>query len=111
MRKRRAYRATAVKKVSLGDVFGRGPAGEVTVGLDIGKKEVFAVLRWKDGTFLRPWKAKNPSEIRALVQLLQNVAKRRPLRVATFPCCCATDWIALRSFEGPGQHRSAKSPM
>jgi len=82
MRKSRAYSATAVKKVSLEDVFSRGPTGEVTVGLDIGKHEVFAVLRWIDGTFLRPWKAKNPSEIRALVQLLQNIAKERTLRVA-----------------------------
>ena len=82
MRKSRVYRATDVKRVSLEDVFGRGPAGEVTAGLDIGKHDVFAVLRWIDGTFQRPWRIKNPSEIRALVELLRNVAKERPLRVA-----------------------------
>lgn len=82
MRKSRAYRATAVKKVSLEGVFNRGPAGAVTVGLDIGKHDVFAVLRWSDGTFLRPWTVKNPSEIQALVQVLRDVAKKRPLRVA-----------------------------
>jgi len=82
MAKNRAYRATDVKKVSLDEVFGRGPAGEVTVGLDVGKHEVLAVLRWADGSFLRPWKIKNPSEVRALVKLLENVAKERPLRVA-----------------------------
>ncbi len=82
MRQSRAYRSTAVKNISLEDVLHRGPAGEVTVGLDIGKHDVFAVLRFSDGSFLRPWKVKNPSEIQALVQLVQNVAKKRPLRVA-----------------------------
>jgi hypothetical protein len=43
---------------------------------------MFAVLRFSDGTFLRPWKVKNPWEIPALLQLVRNVAKERPLRVA-----------------------------
>ena len=54
MSKRRAYSATDVKKVSLERILEQGPAGEVTVGLDIGKHEVFAVLRWVDESFLRP---------------------------------------------------------
>lgn len=82
MRKSRAYRAATVKQISFEAIITHGPAGEVTAGLDIGKHEIFAVLRWNDGTFLRPWKFKNPTEIRALVQLLRNVAKERTLRVA-----------------------------
>ena len=82
MRKNRAYRATSVKKISVEEMISSGPAGEVTVGLDIGKHEIFAVLRWNDGMFLRPWKVKNPTEIRTLVQLLRNVADKRTLRVA-----------------------------
>jgi len=49
MRKNRAYRATSVKKISFEKIISSGPAGEVTVGLDIGKHEIFAVLRWNDG--------------------------------------------------------------
>ena len=82
MGKNRAYRATGVKKVSLEEAFSRGPDGEVTVGLDIGKHEVFAVLRWKDGSFLRPWKTRMPTEIPALIEVLEHVANERPLRVA-----------------------------
>ena len=48
----------------------------------MGKYEMQAVMRWKDGSFERPWKAKNPSEIPAVVGLLRKVADHRPLIVA-----------------------------
>ncbi len=82
MRKKRAYRASDIKKVVLSKVLESGPAGAVTVGLDIGKLEIFAVVRWSDGTFERPWKVQNPSEIGWLVQLLRNMAGERPMMVA-----------------------------
>lgn len=82
MRKKRAYRATDVKNVMLGRVLESSPTGAATVGLDVGKLEVFAVVRWADGMFERPWKVKNPSEIRQLVELLRGVAEERPLMVA-----------------------------
>lgn len=82
MRKKRAYRASDVKKVVLAKVLESGPAGAVTVGLDVGKREVFAVVRWSDGTFERPWKVQNPSDIGTLVQLLRNMAGERPMIVA-----------------------------
>jgi transposase len=50
--------------------------------MDIGKYEIRGVVRWKDGSFERPWKAKNPSQIEAMVGLLRSVADRRPLIVA-----------------------------
>jgi hypothetical protein len=82
VRKKRAYRATDVKNVVLERVLESSSTGEVTVGLDVGKVEVFAVARWADGSFERPWKVKNPSEIRRLVQLLRAVAEERHLVVA-----------------------------
>ena len=82
MRKKRAYRASDVKKVLLEKVLQSVPAGAVTVGLDVGKREVFAVVRWVDGTFERPWKVQNPSEIARLIQLLKEMAQVRPLMVA-----------------------------
>jgi len=82
VRKKRAYRATDVKSVVLERVLESSSAGAVTIGLDVGKLEVFAVARWADGSFERPWKVKNPSEIRRLVQLFRAVAEERPLVVA-----------------------------
>jgi transposase len=80
--RKRAYRAAEVKNVSLDEVIRTAPPGAATVGLDIGKYEVHAVVRWKDGSFQRPWKAENPAEVDAIVGLLRKVADQRPLRVA-----------------------------
>ena len=80
--KRRAYRATDVKDLRLENVLKAAPAGNATAGLDIGKFEVRAVVRWNGGSFERPWKAENPSQIELLVGLLRKVADSRPLVVA-----------------------------
>lgn len=82
MGKRRAYRATAVKNVVLAEVFEAAVSGPIEVGLDIGKGEILAVVRWCDGSFERPWKVKNPTEIHLLVTLLQVIAQERAVRVA-----------------------------
>jgi transposase len=82
MGKRRAYRSTAVKKVALEKLLELAPVGDVHLGMDIGKGEVFTVIRWSDGTFERPWKAKNPTEISELVALFQVLAKDRAVTVA-----------------------------
>ena len=81
MRKKRAYRAADVKNVRLERVLASSPSGTVSVGLDVGKFEVLAVVRWADGTFERPWKVKNPSEIRQLVRLLREVSVKHALMV------------------------------
>lgn len=82
MSKRRAYRATAVKNVNLEKRLESAPDGDVRIGLDIGKLEAFAVVRWADGSFERPWKVKNPTEIMLLVSLVRVLAKNRNLTVA-----------------------------
>lgn len=79
--KRRAYKGCVVKNILLKKVLAGALDGPVTVGLDIGKSEVFAVLRWKDGTFERPWKMRNPTEIMVLTRLLQELAQQRPMMV------------------------------
>jgi len=81
VRKKRAYRAADVKNVRLERVLASSPSGTVSVGLDVGKFEVLAVVRWADGTFERPWKVKNPSEIRQLVRLLREVSVKHALMV------------------------------
>ena len=80
--KRRAYRATDVKDVRLEEVLKRAPAGAVTAGADIGKQAIYSVVRWSDGSFERPWKAKNPEEVATLVGILRALANRRELIVA-----------------------------
>jgi transposase len=82
MKRRRAYRATDVKDVLSERVVQAAPEGAAVAGVDMGKYEMQAVMRWKDGSFERPWKAKNPSEIPAVVGLLRKVADHRPLIVA-----------------------------
>ncbi len=82
MGKRRAYRSTSVKKVVLEKVLESAPAGDVHVGMDIGKGEIFTVVRWANETFERPWKAENPTEVMPLVALLQVLAKDRGVTIA-----------------------------
>jgi hypothetical protein len=73
MQKRRAYRATDVKDVALGKLLLVAPAGAVTIGFDVGKYEIYAVVRWQDGSFERPWKAQNPEELDRLVGVLREI--------------------------------------
>lgn len=82
MGKRRAYRSTSVKKVVLEKVLESAPAGDVHVGMDVGKGEIFTVVRWADETFERPWKAENPTEVMPLVAVLKILAKDRGVTIA-----------------------------
>jgi len=83
--KRKAYRATDVKRVDW-EALSRGREGQaVQVGFDVGKEYVLAVVRWGDGQFERPWLVKNPGEIRILVELLASVARERALGLAMEP--------------------------
>jgi len=80
--RRRAYRATNVKDVRLTEVLERAPAGAAVMGADVGKDAIYGVFRWSDGSFERPWKAKNPEEVVTLVGVLQTIASQRELTVA-----------------------------
>jgi transposase len=80
--KKRAYRSTLVKSVKVSEVVKALPDGPVWIGLDIAKAEVVAVLRDNQGQTLRPWKVKQPSEIRDLTQLLSQLAQTHEVKVA-----------------------------
>ena len=56
--------------------------GKAYVGLDVGKGEIFAVVRWADESFERPWRAKNPTEVMPLVAILNVLAKDRDVTIA-----------------------------
>ena len=74
MSTKRMYRRTSVKKIlteTLKEVSLLKGGSGTCVGLDIGKQEIVAVVRWPDGSFECPWSIKNPSEIQKLIGLLQ----------------------------------------
>ena len=76
MSRSRAYKRTDVKQVDLTVLRERtlefGNAG-VTVGLDIGKSEIVACLRWPHGEFERPWSIRNPGQIAVFLDVLKLV--------------------------------------
>ena len=77
----KAYRATRVNDVNW-EQLSRGKEGvDITVGVDIGKLDIWPVCRWADGRFERPWRVKNPVEIPALIALLKQMSRGRKLVV------------------------------
>jgi transposase len=78
----RAYRATCVNDVKWEEI-ARGREGlGITLGVDVGKLTLWAVCRWGDGRFERPWRAGNPMEIPSLVSLIKRMSVGRKLTVA-----------------------------
>jgi len=67
--------------VNVSEVVSRLHEGPVTVGLDIGKETIFAVVRDQEGSFERPWKVQNPNEIGQLVQNVKQLSEHRSLVV------------------------------
>ena len=85
MKKNRAYQSVRVNKVDWNRTNRFEEQQAVHVGVDIGKFELMSVLRWPDGSFERPWQAKNPGEIGSLVDLLFRVHESHQLTVALEP--------------------------
>src|SRR5579862_6176711 len=78
----KAYRATPVNGVDGARLAAEHPGQSAFVGVDVGKYQLFAVCRWADGTFARPWRLANPGGIPDFVGLLQLLQAGRPLTVA-----------------------------
>jgi len=76
MSSKRIYRRVGVKEISIESLGETANSKRVegscraTVGLDVAKHEIVAVLRWSDGSFERPWNVSNPNEINLLIELL-----------------------------------------
>jgi transposase len=78
----KAYRATRVNQVDW-DRLACGHEGlDMTLGIDVGKHDLWPVVRWADGQFERPWRVKNPLEIPSLITLIQRMNRGRKLVVA-----------------------------
>ena len=92
---KRTYRAKDVNEVRISEVVAGRQGQEATVGIDVGKDELFLMLRWKEnGTFAGPWRARNITQIREVVELLMTLANRCRLVVAMEPT--GTYWDSLR---------------
>jgi Transposase len=78
----RAYRATRVNDVDWNRL-ARGNEGlDITLGIDVGKRDLWPVCRWASGRFERPWRVKNPEEIPTLITLIQRMSTGRKLVTA-----------------------------
>ena len=78
----KAYRATRVNEVDW-DRLARGNESlDITLGIDVGKHDLWPVCRWASGRFERPWRVKNPEEIPTLIALIQRMSMGRKLVVA-----------------------------
>jgi transposase len=85
MSKSKPYSAVAVNRVVAEPLCRSHPGQKAEVGCDIGKRILFAVVRWGNGDFERPWRVANPEQIPELVKLLGVLAGEHPVRVALEP--------------------------
>ena len=76
------YRSVDVKEIRISALVERLAEGPVWVGLDVGKREVLAVLRDSSGTFLRPWRIRQPQQIRLFVAQLDELRSHRAVSLA-----------------------------
>jgi transposase len=82
MSKSKPYSALPVNHVVLEQLLQGRHGLDLSVGLDIGKFDILAVLRWGSVDFSRPWRVKNPAQLPLLIRLLQQLAQGRQLRLA-----------------------------
>ena len=83
--KSKAYRATDVNKIDPEKWLEGRNQELVHVGLDVGKESVYCTLRWGTGDFDRPWRIRNPFEVKLLAEVLAFVARGRRVVVAMEP--------------------------
>src|SRR5207248_1663723 len=83
--RKKAYRATDVKRVDVAAVLAAHPSGDCEAGMDESKEEVRVVLRFGREEFERPWRVKQPEDVRMLAERLREIQAERGLRVALEP--------------------------
>jgi transposase len=85
MSKSKPYAALPVNRIDPESLTHGRDGRDLVVGIDVGKFDLFAVPRWADRDFGRPWRVANPDQIPDLVGLLLRLAEGRTLRVALEP--------------------------
>jgi len=82
VRASKAYGACNVNQVRIEKLLAGREGQKVEVGLDIGKDHILAVVRFRDGTYLRPWRIENPGQVLAGCRLLKQMSSMVELKVA-----------------------------
>lgn len=72
--KSKAYSASDVNKVDVSRLIAGRQGQRAWIGLDVGKYEVMAVLRWSDERFERPWKIKNPEQLGQFLRVVKELS-------------------------------------
>lgn len=85
VKKKRAYRAKEINSASVAKIVEGRKGQRAVVGIDVGKEDLSFMLRWDDGNYAGPWRAKNTTEIRVVVEFLASLAHNRKLIVAMEP--------------------------
>jgi transposase len=85
MLRKKAYRATDVKRVAVAVVLAAHPRGDCEAGVDVSKAEVQVSLRFGVREFERPWRVKQPRQVPMLVERLRQIQAERRVRVAMEP--------------------------
>jgi hypothetical protein len=79
---RKACRATRVNDVDWDRLARGNEVCGISLGIDVGKLDLWPVCRWADGRFERPWRVKNSEEIPGLIALIRRMSTGRGLVVA-----------------------------
>jgi transposase len=83
--KKRSYRAKEIKTAVVSEIIKNREGWSGAIGIDVGKDELFVMLRWEDGSFVGPWRAENTAGIQSVVELLVPLSQCRKLIVALEP--------------------------
>ena len=78
----KAYSATRVNDVDWDRLLRGNERVAITLGIDVGKRDLWPVCRWDTGQFKRPWRVKTPEEIPTLIAVVQQMSRDRKLVVA-----------------------------
>jgi hypothetical protein len=85
VRKKRTYRAKEINTVRISEIVAGHEGCAATVGIDVGKDDLFLMLRWGAEMFSGPWHAENRTGIRGVVEFLLTLSHGRELIVALEP--------------------------
>ena len=80
--KSKPYSSVSVKSVDVPFLVKTHVGQACVFGLDVAKFELMGVVRWPDGSFLRPWRIVNPDELVVLIGKLKELHASCPVTVA-----------------------------
>ena len=93
---KRAYSRVKVKSVDVDQLISKAKdVAQISLGLDIGKLDIVACLRWSQGQFDRPWSVNNPFDMP--VTRTPSARSTTRCRSLTWSMSNACSWHPLRS--------------